>query len=254
MKQLGFYIDLTKCTGCKTCVVACKDAHNLEVGRNFRKVIEMQTGGWRQDRATGAWHQDVEAYYVPISCNHCADPACVKVCPTKAHHKRDTDGLVVIDTKRRLRSLRQGLSLRRARPQSGDAQDVEVRRLCGPTRSRPVADLRGILPAACDRIPTRTSRSLRSCFVRPRGWRHKSCWGAVGRFATLRTAKAAVRCAPRPFVRHEILRAAAAGHVDVTRSDLRANAIPRLPARARTDSLAMGQASSSGVVGWQNSR
>ena len=100
MKQLGFYIDLTKCTGCKTCVVACKDAHNLEVGRNFRKVIEMQTGGWRQDRATGAWHQDVEAYYVPISCNHCADPACVKVCPTKAHHKRDTDGLVVIDTKK----------------------------------------------------------------------------------------------------------------------------------------------------------
>lgn len=100
MKQLGFYIDLTKCTGCKTCVVACKDAHNLEVGRNFRKVIEMQTGGWRQDRATGAWHQDVEAYYVPISCNHCADPACVKFCPTKAHHKRDTDGLVVIDTKK----------------------------------------------------------------------------------------------------------------------------------------------------------
>lgn len=99
MTQLGFFIDLTKCTGCQTCTVACKDAHNLEVGRNFRKVLEAESGTWKQDRATGAWHQDVRAYYVSISCNQCADPACVKVCPTKAHFKRKEDGLVVIDTK-----------------------------------------------------------------------------------------------------------------------------------------------------------
>lgn len=100
MKQLGFYIDAAKCTGCKTCVVACKDAHDLPVGMNLRKVIEYAGGGWRQNRMTGAWHQDVFAYYLSIACNHCEDPACVKVCPTKAHHKRDTDGLVVIDTKK----------------------------------------------------------------------------------------------------------------------------------------------------------
>ena len=100
MTQLGFFIDLTKCTGCQTCTVACKDAHNLEVGRNFRKVLEAESGTWKQDRATGAWHQDVRAYYVSISCNHCADPACVKVCPTKAHFRRKEDGLVVIDTKK----------------------------------------------------------------------------------------------------------------------------------------------------------
>ena len=100
MTQLGFFIDLTKCTGCQTCTVACKDAHNLEVGRNFRKVLEAESGSWKQDKATGAWHQDVCAYYVSISCNHCADPACVKVCPTKAHFKRKEDGLVVIDTKK----------------------------------------------------------------------------------------------------------------------------------------------------------
>ena len=94
MTQLGFFIDLTKCTGCQTCTVACKDA------RNFRKVLEAESGTWKQDRATGAWHQDVRAYYVSISCNHCADPACVKVCPTKAHFKRKEDGLVVIDTKK----------------------------------------------------------------------------------------------------------------------------------------------------------
>lgn len=100
MKQLGFFIDLTKCTGCKTCVVACKDAKNLEVGRNFRQVLESVTGDWRQDRATGAWHQDVKAAWLSVSCNHCSDPACVKVCPTKAHHKREEDGLVVIEAEK----------------------------------------------------------------------------------------------------------------------------------------------------------
>lgn len=52
MTQLGFFIDLTKCTGCQTCTVACKDAHNLEVGRNFRKVLEAESGSWKQDKAT----------------------------------------------------------------------------------------------------------------------------------------------------------------------------------------------------------
>ena len=101
MKQLGFYIDAAKCTGCKTCVVACKDAHDLPVGMNLRKVIEYAGGDWRQDRMTGAWHQDVFHGYVSVSCNHCDDPACVKVCPTKAHAKHpELGGLVLIDPKK----------------------------------------------------------------------------------------------------------------------------------------------------------
>lgn len=96
MTQLGFFVDVSKCSGCKTCAVACKDAHNLPVGINFRKVHEYAGGNWKQG-ADGSWNQDVFGYYVSLGCNECADPACVKVCPTKAHHKRAEDGLVVID-------------------------------------------------------------------------------------------------------------------------------------------------------------
>lgn len=96
MSQYGFYIDLVKCTGCKTCVMACKDSHSLPVGTNYRKLFEFVEGNWKKDDS-GAWVQDVSGYYVPIACNECTDPACVKVCSTKAHFKRESDGLVLID-------------------------------------------------------------------------------------------------------------------------------------------------------------
>ncbi|MCU0952170.1 MAG: dimethylsulfoxide reductase subunit B [Burkholderiaceae bacterium] len=97
MTQLGFYVDVAKCTGCKTCQVACKDKNGLPVGINFRRVAEYAGGQWKQ-LEPGVWQQDVFAYYTSISCNHCADPACVTVCPTGAHAKRKEDGLVLIDS------------------------------------------------------------------------------------------------------------------------------------------------------------
>lgn len=97
MTQLGFYVDVARCTGCKTCQVACKDKNNLPVGINFRRVAEYAGGQWKQ-LEPGVWQQDVFAYYTSISCNHCEDPACVKVCPTGAHARRKEDGLVLIDS------------------------------------------------------------------------------------------------------------------------------------------------------------
>jgi anaerobic dimethyl sulfoxide reductase subunit B (iron-sulfur subunit) len=95
MKQLGFYIDSSKCTGCKTCQISCKDLHNHQVGVNFRRVYEYAGGNWRQEGK--AWRQQVFAYYVSVACNHCANPVCVKVCEPKALTKRSDNGLVILD-------------------------------------------------------------------------------------------------------------------------------------------------------------
>lgn len=96
MKQLGFYIDSSKCTGCKTCQLACKDYRDLDVKRNYRRIYEYTGGGFVQDGDT--WIQnDVFAYYLSIACNHCTHPACVQACPSGAMHKRDDNGLVLVD-------------------------------------------------------------------------------------------------------------------------------------------------------------
>lgn len=92
--QYGFFIDSARCTGCKTCELACKDYKNLTPEVSFRRIYEYAGGDWQEDN--GVWQQNVFAYYLSIACNHCEDPACTKVCPSGAMHKRE-DGFVVVD-------------------------------------------------------------------------------------------------------------------------------------------------------------
>ena len=96
--QYGFYFNSQRCTGCKTCMLACKDFHNLPVHISFRQIYEYGGGTWQRD-AAGSFIQDCFTYYMSLSCNHCSEPVCVKVCPTGAMHKNE-QGLVTVDTQR----------------------------------------------------------------------------------------------------------------------------------------------------------
>ena len=94
-KQLGFYLDSSLCIGCKTCLIACNDKHDLPVNVNWRKVIEYTGGSWQAEQddliPTGVF-----VYHVTVSCQHCEFPPCLDVCPASAISKGE-DGIVHVD-------------------------------------------------------------------------------------------------------------------------------------------------------------
>lgn len=86
--QLGFVHNNVDCIGCRACEIACKDKNGLPSGPRFRRVQYIEGGTF----------PDVFAYKVNMSCNHCAQPACLPACPTGAIYKRKKDGIVDIDS------------------------------------------------------------------------------------------------------------------------------------------------------------
>ena len=97
MAQYAFHFDSNKCTGCKTCQVACKETYKLPVNNLYRKVLNYQGGTWELNEAGSYVPNGVFGYFVSMACNHCVDPACVANCPTGAMQKDEETGIVWTD-------------------------------------------------------------------------------------------------------------------------------------------------------------
>ena len=85
--------DLNRCVGCLGCIVACKTVYDVRVGSFRNKVLRQ--GPFPREEG-GNW-PDIDMYFLPVSCQHCASPECVTVCPTGASHINEEDGTVQID-------------------------------------------------------------------------------------------------------------------------------------------------------------
>jgi molybdopterin-containing oxidoreductase family iron-sulfur binding subunit len=86
-RKFVMVIDLAKCKNALKCVSACNKHHYVTGDNAWLKVHKMQES------------KDTASYWMPRTCMHCDQPACVTVCPVDATFKR-RDGLVLIDNER----------------------------------------------------------------------------------------------------------------------------------------------------------
>ena len=86
-RKFVMVVDLAKCRNARKCQSSCNKNHYITGDNAWIKIYKMQDS----EKSTPYWQ--------PTLCQHCDEPACVKVCPVDATFKR-RDGIVLIDNER----------------------------------------------------------------------------------------------------------------------------------------------------------
>lgn len=98
----SYGLDLSRCIGCRRCVYACVNENNQSRKPQIQwiRVLRMENGSLDLEKSEHYYEGGMvpkEGHYtIPIQCQQCENPPCVKVCPTGATWK-EPDGIVVVD-------------------------------------------------------------------------------------------------------------------------------------------------------------
>jgi len=106
-KRWGMVVNMSKFKteeDYKRCIEACHRIHNVPNIGNTKEEIKWI---WKETYehafpGTEDPFLSPEIKHLPflVLCNHCNNPPCVRVCPTKATFKRKSDGIVMMDMHR----------------------------------------------------------------------------------------------------------------------------------------------------------
>jgi len=77
----GMAVDLERCIGCWSCAVICKSENDVPLGMWWNRIL---TAGQALDEPKRDEFGELTMHWVPLTCQHCDDAPCEKVCPTSA--------------------------------------------------------------------------------------------------------------------------------------------------------------------------
>jgi len=105
MEEKVMLVDISKCTGCRACQVACKQwngrpAEKTKQTGTLQNPPDLSPSTWTLIRYTEGLREDTNIWhwnFIKDKCWHCSDPACQRACPVPGCIFKTADGAVVID-------------------------------------------------------------------------------------------------------------------------------------------------------------